>query len=140
MPAWILLEPCQVHRKKNFTKNQVQSHSNYEFGIENQECFTKSLKAKVCNIFLSSYFKKRPHILQEMLTILLILISTTTFIKVLTFHRRSLWKTIQILTFQILGIFKNNILKFIRPKRNGFFNCCNLKVTRLITRLRLELI
>ena len=39
-----------------------------------------------------------------------------------------------------LGIFKNNILKVIRPKRNGFFNCCNLKVIRLITRLRLELI
>ena len=32
------------------------------------------------------------------------------------------------------GIFKNNILKFIRPKPNSFFNCCNLK-----SRLRLEL-
>ena len=37
------------------------------------------------------------------------------------------------------GIFKNNILKFIRPKPNSFFNCCNLKGIRLITRLRLEL-
>ena len=37
------------------------------------------------------------------------------------------------------GIFKNNILKFIRPKPNSFFNCCNLKGMRLITRLRLEL-
>ena len=37
------------------------------------------------------------------------------------------------------GIFKNNILKFIRPKPNNFFNCCNLKGIRLITRLRLEL-
>ena len=37
------------------------------------------------------------------------------------------------------GIFKNNILKFIRPKPNIFFNCCNLKGIRLITRLRLEL-
>ena len=36
-------------------------------------------------------------------------------------------------------IFKNNILKFIRPKPNSFFNCCNLKGIRLITRLRLEL-
>ena len=36
-------------------------------------------------------------------------------------------------------IFKNNILKFIRPKSNSFFNCCNLKGIRLITRLRLEL-
>ena len=37
------------------------------------------------------------------------------------------------------GIFRNNILKFIRPKPNSFFNCCNLKGIRLITRLRLEL-
>ena len=37
------------------------------------------------------------------------------------------------------GIFKNNILKFIRPKPNSFFNCCSLKGIRLITRLRLEL-
>ena len=37
------------------------------------------------------------------------------------------------------GIFKNNILKFSRPKPNSFFQCCNLKGIRLITRLRLEL-
>ena len=37
------------------------------------------------------------------------------------------------------SIFKNNILKFIRPKPNSFFNCCSLKEIRLITRLRLEL-
>ena len=37
------------------------------------------------------------------------------------------------------GIFKNNILKFIRPKPSSFFNCCNLKEIRLITGLRLEL-
>ena len=37
------------------------------------------------------------------------------------------------------GIFKNNILNFIRPKPNSFFNCCNLKGIRLITRLRLDL-
>ena len=36
------------------------------------------------------------------------------------------------------GIFKTNILKFIRPKRNSFYNCCNFKGIRLITRLRLE--
>ena len=35
------------------------------------------------------------------------------------------------------GSFKNNILKFIRPKPNSFFNCCNLKAIQLITRLRL---
>ena len=38
-----------------------------------------------------------------------------------------------------LSTFKNNVLKFIRPKPNSFFNCCNLKGIRLITRLRLEL-
>ena len=37
------------------------------------------------------------------------------------------------------GVFKNKIFKFIRPKPNSFFNCCNLKGIRLITRLRLEL-
>ena len=37
------------------------------------------------------------------------------------------------------GIFKNNILRFIRPKPNSFFNSCNLQWIRLITRLRLEL-
>ena len=35
--------------------------------------------------------------------------------------------------------FKNNILKFIRPKPNSFFTCCNLKGIRLIKRLWLEL-
>ena len=37
------------------------------------------------------------------------------------------------------SIFKSNILKFIRPKPDILFNCCNLKGIRLITRLRLEL-
>ena len=37
------------------------------------------------------------------------------------------------------GIFKNNILKFIRLKPNSFFNCCYLNGIRLITRLQLEL-
>ena len=41
------------------------------------------------------------------------------------------------------GLFKNNILKFIRPKpfflKISFFNWCNLKGIRLITPLRLEL-
>ena len=37
------------------------------------------------------------------------------------------------------GIFKNNSLKFIRPKPNRLFNCCNLKRIRLITWLRLGL-
>ena len=32
------------------------------------------------------------------------------------------------------GIFKSNILKFIRPKPNSFFNCCSLKGMRLIAR------
>ena len=40
---------------------------------------------------------------------------------------------------EIFNIFKINILKFIRPKPNSFFNYCNLKGIRLITRLRLEL-
>ena len=41
---------------------------------------------------------------------------------------------------KIVGIFKNNILKFIRPKPNSFFNYCNLKWSRLTARLYLELI
>ena len=66
--------------------------------------------------------------LQEMLKIFLFLISSATFIKILSFHSRSL----------NFGIFKNNILKFIRPKPK-FFNCCSVKGIRLITRLWLEL-
>ena len=38
-----------------------------------------------------------------------------------------------------VGNFENNILKLIRLKPNSFFNCCDLKGIRLITRLRLEL-
>ena len=34
-----------------------------------------------------------------------------------------------------LSTFKNNVLKFIRPKPSSFFKCCNLKGIRLITRL-----
>ena len=37
------------------------------------------------------------------------------------------------------GIFKSNILKFIRPTPRGFFNCYNQKGIRLMTRLRLGL-
>ena len=37
------------------------------------------------------------------------------------------------------GIFRNNILKVIRPKPNKFFDCGNLKGNRLVKRLRLEL-
>ena len=79
--------------------------------------------------------------LQEMLNIFLFLISSTTFIKILSFHHRSLNGTTdpKLRNSENFGIFKNNILKFIRPKPNSFFNCCNLKGIRLITRLRLEL-
>ena len=38
-----------------------------------------------------------------------------------------------------LGIFKSNILQFIRPTPRGFFNCFNHKGIRLMTRLRLGL-
>ena len=42
-------------------------------------------------------------------------------------------------TSENVGNFENNILKLIRLKPNSFFNCCDLKGIRLITRLRLEL-
>ena len=38
-----------------------------------------------------------------------------------------------------VGIFKSNILKFIRPTPRGFFNCYNHKGIRLTTRLHLGL-
>ena len=38
------------------------------------------------------------------------------------------------------GIFKSNILKFIRPTPRSFFNCYNHKGIRLMTRLCLGLI
>ena len=37
------------------------------------------------------------------------------------------------------GIFKSNILKFIRPTPRSFFNCYNHKGIKLMTRLRLGL-
>ena len=46
---------------------------------------------------------------------------------------------LQLSNSENFGIFKNNILKFIRPKANSFFNCCNLQGIRLVTRLPLEL-
>ena len=36
------------------------------------------------------------------------------------------------------GIFKNNILKFFKPKPNSLFNCCSLKGIGFTTRLQLE--
>ena len=77
--------------------------------------------------------------LQEMLKIFLFLISSTAFIKVLSFHRQSLNGTTYILTFatQKILVFSKIILNLLDP--NSFFNCCNLKGIRLITRLRLEL-
>ena len=38
-----------------------------------------------------------------------------------------------------LNIFKNNLLKFIRPSGNSVFNCHNPKGVKLLTRLRLSL-
>ena len=37
------------------------------------------------------------------------------------------------------GIFKTDILKFVRPTPRSVFNCCNHKGIRLITRLRVGL-
>ena len=80
--------------------------------------------------------------LQEILKILLFLISSTTFIKTLSFHLRSLNGTTQILTFaiqHILGFSKIIFLNLLHPKQTIFFNCCNHKGMRLITQLWLEL-
>ena len=41
--------------------------------------------------------------------------------------------------FHATNVFKSKALKFIRPKRNSFFNCLDTKVVKLITRLRLGL-
>ena len=41
---------------------------------------------------------------------------------------------------KIFGIFKSNVLKFIRPTPRSFFNCYNHKGIRLMRRLRPGLI
>ena len=77
--------------------------------------------------------------LQEILTIFPLLISSRTFIKSLSVANH--WVNnldSHLRNSENFGIFKN-ILKFFRPKPNSFFNCRNLKGIRLITRLRLEL-
>ena len=38
-----------------------------------------------------------------------------------------------------LSVFKNNLLKFVRPSRNSVFNCHNCKGIKYLTRLRLGL-
>ena len=35
--------------------------------------------------------------------------------------------------FESLNVFKNKVLKFIRPKANSFFNCLDPKGVKLIT-------
>ena len=80
--------------------------------------------------------------LEEMLKRFLCFRSSTTFIKILSFHRRSLNGTTQILNFAIqknLVISKITFLNLLDPNQTVSFNCCNLKRIRLITRLRLEL-
>ena len=85
--------------------------------------------------------------LQEMVTIFLFLKSRITVIKIISFRRRSLRRTTQILTFttQKNQVFKNQVfskilfLNLLDPNQTVFFNCCNLKGIRLITRTRLEL-
>ena len=52
--------------------------------------FYKFFKSKSPQYLLRSYLKKHRHMLQEMLKILLFLISSTAFIKVPSFHRQSL--------------------------------------------------
>ena len=44
-----------------------------------------------------------------------------------------------LLNWECFGIFKNNILKFFRPKPSSFVYFSNLKESTHITRLRLEL-
>ena len=77
-----------------------------------------------------------------MLTVSFFLTSEATLIRILSFRRRSLSETTETLTFEIQKIWffeKYNILKFIRPKPNIFFNYCNFKGIIRITRLNLEL-
>ena len=77
-----------------------------------------------------------------MLKIFLFLISSTTFYKIFFFPSSIIeWNNLdpKLRNSESFSIFKNNILKFFRPKPNSFFNCCNLKGIRLITLLRLEL-
>ena len=87
--------------------------------------------------------KKRLHMLQDMLTISLGLIQSTTFIRILFFRWRSLSEATQILTFGkqkvVVVLSKIIFLNLLDPNQTVFFNCFNLKGIRVITRLRLEL-
>ena len=77
-----------------------------------------------------------------MLSIFLFLISRITFIKNSFFPSMIIeWNNLdsKLWNSENFDIFKNNILTFIRPKPNSFFNCCNLKGIILIKRLCLEL-
>ena len=76
-----------------------------------------------------------------MLTIFLFLLSSTTFVKILSFCR-SFSGTTQIITLAIqkLLVFSKIIfLNLLDPNQTVVFNCCNLKWSRLIARLYLEL-
>ena len=74
-----------------------------------------------------------------MLAIFLFLISSKTFMKIQSSIIE--WSKLDpnLRNSKKFRIFKNNILKFIRPKPNSFFNYFNLKGIRLITRLLLDL-
>ena len=57
---------------------------------------------------------------QEMLTISLFVISSTTFIRILSLITECSNLDSNLRNSQNFGIFKNNIHKFIRPKPNSF--------------------
>ena len=103
--------------------------------------FYKIFKSKSPQYYFKLIPKKCPHMLQEMLTILLFL-SKHNFYKN-SFFSSSIfeWNYLDpnLRNSENFGIFKTNILKFIRPKPKSFLNCCILHGIRLITRLRLEL-
>ena len=102
--------------------------------------FDKIWKSKSPQYLWRQHLKKRFHFLEEILAIQFLLISGTTFIRILSFSRRSLNGTTLTQSFGIqkILVFSKTIFLNLLDPPSSFFNCGHLKGIRLITRLCLE--
>ena len=138
MPPWSLLEP---YEREPFIKRQALPRT--RFRVTPIKTLVQKVRSVLQNrqyLFKLTPEKTSSYVTRNAVNFPLLNIKRNSYKN--SFFPSSIigWSNLDpnLQNSENFGIFKNNILKFIRPKPNSFFNCCSLQGVRLITRLRLS--